>query len=446
MDSGKGVLSKFGFIFASAGAAIGIGNIWRFPYLVTEYGGGTFIFVYILFSLTIGLSLVIAEFMIGRYLGNPITNSFHKLRNSKFFEKAFYLHLFILLVMISFYFIVAGWSLYYFVNSLLGLIKYNSNSSPEYFSAVLDGLLGDPYTLSYYAFAIAGITLFINYKGMVAGIEKTNLLFLPILFVLLVIMMIRILTLDNSAEGLKYIFSFDASKITAAIVPALGQSLFSLSLSVGTMIVYASHTSNKHNLTKSSILIVIMGSAVGLLTSIIIIPALVAFGYPMNAGVALTFLSLPNVFAQISFGGVFATILFLIIFMAAITSTISLTEPCIPYIQRLFGVSRNRAILCLVVFCLVGNTIMTFPLNIWKDVRIFNMDIFTFVSDLLINLLLILGTLLTSAILIIGISKEKVREELTNHGDLKFFAFNLWYFVVRFLSPLVVFITVFFSL
>lgn len=450
-DKGKAVLSKIGFILVAAGAAVGIGNIWRFPYLVAQHGGGTFIFTYLFFALFIGLSVMLSEFVIGRYLGNPVLDNMKgKLKHSNIFSKTIYLNLVIVLVLISFYFVVSGWTFYYSFNSILGVfnlggIEYNANST-EYYQAIFGGLLSNPLMLILFSVLVTITTIIVNLKGLTSGVEKVNFIFLPLLFVLLIVLIVKILSLDNATGGLEYIFTFDIERLPSAIIPALGQALFSLSVGLGTMIIFSSHTNKDYNLTSSATSTVILGSAIGIFASILIIPAVVSFGYDMSSGPGLTFLTLPKVFSHIQFGGVFASIFFLIIAMAAFTSTIAIIETGIPYIVKLFNTTRKKAILILGGYAFISNIIMCLALNVWSGFTIFGLDLFSLVSGPILDNILIIGVLLIILMIAIGITKENVKKELTNNGTIAFKFFNLWLYVTIFVTPIVVLATVLYSI
>lgn len=437
-DKGNKALSKIGFILVAAGAAVGIGNIWRFPYLVAQHGGGTFIFTYLFFALFIGLSVMLSEFVIGRYLGHPFLDNIKvKLKNDKFFSRSIYLNLVITLLFISFYFVVSGWTFYYFVNSIFGVIEYNANDI-TYYQEIFVNLLSSPLILILFSALVTISTIAVNLKGLSSGVERVNFIFLPLLFVLLIVLIIKILSLDNAGEGLKYIFTFDIEKLPSAIIPALGQALFSLSVGLGTMIIFGSHTKKDYNLTSSACSTVALGSVIGIFASILIIPAVVSFGYDLSSGPGLTFLTLPKVFSHMQFGGLFASVFFLIIAMAAFTSTIALLETGIPYIIKIFNTTRKKAILILGAYSFVSNTIMCLSLNLWSGFTIFGLDLFSLVSGPLLDNILIVGVLLIILTIAIGIKKEDIKKELTNNGAICFKFFNVWLFVTIFVTPIVV--------
>ncbi|MDR0484597.1 MAG: sodium-dependent transporter [Alphaproteobacteria bacterium] len=439
-------LSKLGFIFVAAGSAIGLGNIWRFPYFVAEYSGGTFIFAYLFFAFFIGFSVMLSEFIIGRYLGYPFLDSLKsKLKHGTFFSKAVYLNLLGTLVLISFYFVVTSWTFYYFVNSLLGFIKYNDNPI-EYYAGVFNGLLVSPITLIAFSFLVTISTVFINLNGLVKGVERINFFFLPALFVILVILTVRILSLDNATSGLKYIFTFNINDLPKAILPALGQALLSLSIGITTMVVFASHTSKNYNITSSAASTVALCSISGVFASILIIPAVFAFGYDMSSGPGLTFLTLPKVFSNLGFGVIFSTLFFFVFALAAFTSCISMIETAIPYVVRIFKTNRKVAIFILAIYCFITNIVMSLSLNVWSGFKIFGMDIFSLSSGPLIDNMLIVGVLLIILTLAIGLSKETVKGELTNNGTLKFHFFRTWMFLTIFITPIIIVASVVYSI
>lgn len=442
----KNALSKIGFIFVAAGAAVGIGNIWRFPYLVAQYDGGTFIFSYIFFSIFIGLSLMLTEFIIGRYLGYPfLDNIKDKLKYSHIFSKTVYFNLFIVLVLISFYFVVSGWTFYYTIQSVLGNITYDSSNNIEYYQNIFDVFLASPLTLIIFSIIVTISTVIVNFKGLSAGVEKINLIFLPILFILLVALMIKILSLDNATDGLSYIFTFNISKLPETIIPALGQALFSLSIGLGCMIIFASHTPKTYNLTSSAVSTVFMGVIVGIIASLMIIPAVVSFGYSMSSGAGLTFLTLPMVFSKMQFGAVFASTFFFIVAIAAFTSTLSMVETALPYIMKIFSTSRNKAIFIIMIYCFISNTVMCLSLNVWSDFKIFGLDLFNFIAGPLLDNILIIGIILIVFTLYFGIPKKDIKNELTNNGVLSFKCFNLWLFFTVFITPIIIVASVLYS-
>ncbi len=446
-DKGKTVLSKLGFIFVAAGAAVGIGNIWRFPYLVAQHGGGTFIFTYLFFALFIGLSVMLSEFIIGRYLGSPyMDNIKSKLKYANFFSKSMYFNLLITFVLISFYFVVSGWTFFYTIQSFLGNIEYSSASTTEYYQGIFENFLASPLILILFSALVTFVTVIVNLKGLAEGVEKINFIFLPILFALLILLIVKILTLDNAIDGLSYIFTFDIEKLPSAIIPALGQALFSLSIGLASMIVFASHTNKDYNLTTSATSTVLMGTIVGIFASVLIIPAVVSFGFDMSSGPGLTFLTLPMVFSKIQFGSIFASIFFLLIAIAAFTSTIAIVETGIPYIVKIFNTTRKKAIIIITLYSFISNSIMCLSLNMWSDFKIFGLDLFSLISGPILDNILIVGILLIILTLAVGISKKDIKKELTNNGILSFKFFNAWFFITVFIVPLVVVGSVLYSL
>ncbi|XWO13414.1 sodium:neurotransmitter symporter [Candidatus Hepatincola sp. Pdp] len=437
--SNNQTFSKLGFILTAAGSAVGLGNIWRFPYLTANNGGGTFILVYIVCSIFIGLSLLIAEFVIGKYLGHPFLEKLTHLKHHKVISKVIYLNPVLAFLIMSFYFVVAGWTLFYLVNSATTFIHYKTSSSHMYYESIFNNLLANPIQLFIYAFIFLLITSFINYKGIIEGVEKLNLFLLPLLFVLLVVMVLKILSLNNAFDGVKYLFEFHKESFNLKmLVNALGQAFFSLSVGLGNMIVFASFVPKNYNLKTSALSITIIGTLVGIFAALLIIPAVFSFGYSLNTGgPGLAFITLPMVFAHMNFGIVLAILFFLVMVFAAVTSTISLVEVTIPYLIKLFNISRNQAIILNGIIVTILLFIQCLSFNIFSGIKIFNNNIFDF-SNLLTSILFIFGATLIAFMIGWGMSKKDVRKELTNNESIAFPFFKTWLFTVKYIVPIIV--------
>lgn len=445
--SNNQTFSKLGFILTAAGSAVGLGNIWRFPYLTATNGGGTFILVYVICAIFIGLSLLIAEFVIGKYLGHPFLEKLKQLKHYKIISKIIYLNPILAFLIMSFYFVVAGWTLFYFVNSATTFIHYKMSANPLYYESIFNNLLANPIQLFIYAFLFLLGTSFINYKGIIEGVEKLNLFLLPLLFLLLVVMVIKILSLDNAYTGIKYLFEFHKESFNLKmLVNALGQAFFSLSVGLGNMIVFASFVPKNYNLKTSALSITIIGIFVGILAALLIIPAVFSFGYSLNSGgPGLAFITLPMVFAHMHFGMVLATLFFLVMIFAAITSTISLVEVTVPYLIKLFSINRNQAIILNGIIVTILLFIQCLSFNVLSGVKIFNNNIFDF-SNLLTSVLFIFGASLIAFMIGWGMSKKDVRKELTNNESISFPFFKTWLFSVKYIVPIIVAIMIIMSI
>jgi NSS family neurotransmitter:Na+ symporter len=432
--------SKLGFVLASAGSAIGLGNIWRLPYLVAQHGGGTFLVLYFFFCLTIGLTILLAEFLVGRRLGNLfLTNNTqaNQISNQNLFRNASYLFLFISTLILSYYFVVAGWTLTYTAQSLLGNIDYNGNNS-EYYTNYFVGLLNNPVALIIPTLIFVLITALINQRGVVKGIEKANLYLLPLLFVILGLMIIRVLTLDGAGRGVAYVFSFDASAITQkALFAALGQAFFSLSVGMGAMIVYGSYVKKDFNLIKSALSIVALGGGIGLFTSLLIIPAVFAFNIDPNSGPSLTFMTLPAIFSQLPLGGLIAGFFFLMMAFAALTSTVSLFETSLPFTNRLLNTTRNQSIAVFTLVLFVLTTLQALSFNLTSHIKLFGVNYFD-LSGTITDLGMMIGTIGICLLLAFNLKKQDLKSELTNDGTLNFKLFEVWYVSIKYIIPVVI--------
>jgi NSS family neurotransmitter:Na+ symporter len=441
MSNNTNSFSKLGFILAAAGSAIGLGNIWRLPALVAQYGGGTFLLQYFIICFTIALAVLIAELALGRYLGdNYLYKAKDKLKQS---NKSTLLSIFFplggipLMLILTFYFVVCGWILIYIYQTITGGISYNpAITNAEYYGNFFGGLISNTISVVFATVLFILLTAYINYKGLINGIEKANFIMLPALFIILTAMIIRSLTLDGALEGVKYIFSVDLSAISKeSFIAALKQSFFSLSLGFGVMVTFSASSRKEMNLKQSAFYTVLLGAGIGLFTSLLIIPAAVSFGYSLNAGPSLTFITLPNVFAQLPFGILFAFLFFLVMAMAALTSTISLYEVGLNSVKYWFNINRNTANFILLVFFIIVASIQANSFTNLSGITIAGKGIFDFSADLADILLVVFGGL---SCIFAGyiFNKNEIKNEITNNGKLSFKLYYVWLAFIKVISPL----------
>lgn len=450
MSNNSQEFSKLGFVLSAAGSAIGLGNIWRLPAQVAQYGGGTYLFVYFAICLTFGLSVLLAEFAIGRYFGENYFNRSKEVLAENNKPKAWYAGLVLShvtpIIILSFYFVVCGWVLYYFFGSLFGQVSYNATvGTPSYYEGVFVGLIGNFKLV--YALVIVFIvaTAAINYRGVTAGIEKANFLLLPLLFIILVVMIIRSLTLPGAGAGVAYIFSIDFSVINKElIIAALKQSFFSLSIGSGIMIAFSSASGKTMHLRNTAIYTVALGAGVGLFTSLLIVPAVFAFGYDLNGGPALTFMTLPNIFANLPFGFVLASLFFLVMLMAALTSTISLYEVPTQLFSKVFNLSRQKVVLWLIVLFVAITFVQTASFSFLSNLSIGKLGIFDFSANLTDLMLVIFG--LVSCIFATWLVAGKyIKNEVSSNGlyNVETTNYKLWYYFTKFVAPVILTVLIF---
>ena len=430
--------SKIGFILASAGSAVGLGNIWRFPYLVAEHSGGTFIFLYFLCVLFLGLPILLSEFIFGRYVGDPIfINVKKRFTNIKYYHLYFYMSFVAVLLVLSFYFVVCGWTTFYFVQSLVGTIEYSGNNA-VYYQNIFNGLLASPFSLIVYTVIFILGTSLVNYLGVAEGVERANVFLLPLLFILLIIMICRVLTLDGAMAGVKYILQFDLTSINPQMfIAALGQAFFSLSVGIGTMLLFSSYVKKDFNLKSSALYTVFIGSGVGIFTSLLIIPVVFAFHYDLNSGPGLTFLTLPMVFASMNFGSLFSTAFFLVMLMAALTSTISLLETALPAIIYVLKTSRRLSIIIFTFLCVIVSIIQALSFNLLGDIKFFGLTTFDMANSMA-DYLLILGALVICFIIGWKLPIKIVFDEVSNNGTIQFKLFKIYILIVKFVAPAII--------
>ncbi len=325
--------STLGFILATSGAAIGLGNIQRFPYIVSEGGGAVFVLIYLLCILLIGIPLILVEFSIGRFSQKNPVDAINTIKPSSNWKYVGALGILTAFFILSYYSVIGGWTIGYFIQMICNVqTDLNSFSS------------NPVYVFGYMALFIC-ITMLIVIKGIKKGIERYSKIFMPILFVILLILIIRSLTLPNSAEGITYYLKPDFSKLSKKVfMLALGQAFFSLSIGEAVLITYGSYTSKKENLFSAGISIAIFDTLIALFSGLIIFPALFSFNEIPNQGVGLSFIILPKVFCQMPLGNIFGALFFILLSFAALTTSIALLEMPVMYLIEKKKWSRKKAV------------------------------------------------------------------------------------------------------
>jgi len=338
--------SKIGFILAAAGSAIGLGNIWRFPYVVGENGGAAFVLIYIILVYTIGFPVMIAELTIGRNTRKNPIGAFEKLAPGTLWKYVGALGVITGIFILSFYGVIAGWVFGYIFKTMSG--SFTGLASPAEAQQIFEEFCGNPLISVGFLLIFICITSFVIYKGVKSGIERWAKILMPALLILLILLIIRSITLPGASEGLKYYLVPDFSKINyKTVLQALGQAFFSLSLGMGTMITYGSYISKKDNLATSAFYVCTFDTFIAIIAGFIFIPALFAMNMSPNQGPTLIFQVLPSILDKIPGGQLFGTGLFLLISIAALTSTISLLEVPVSYVVDEKNWSRKKAVLIM---------------------------------------------------------------------------------------------------
>ncbi|MCF6462641.1 sodium-dependent transporter [Clostridium sp. Cult1] len=434
--------SRFGFIMTAAGFSIGLGNIWRFPYLAGSNGGGAFVFVYLIIILLIGIPLFTMEMGLGRKTQmNPVEGMRSLTKKGSIWVAFGWLGVLSAFVILTYYIQIMGWILTY-------LIKMISGS--------LSGLTAEGYTLAFEEFTantglVAAATLlcviiigFISSKGLENGIEKACKVMMPTLFTMLIILAIRSLTLPGSMEGLKWYLSIDFSKINGEVVlAALGQSFFSIGIASGGAFIYGSYLQKDSNIPADGLMIIGFDTLAALISGLVMFPAIFALGLSPESGPNLLFVTMSNLFNQMPAGALFGGMFFLLVFFAALSSALGYLEPIVMTCTELFKIDRKKSVwLSLIIIFIVG-----FPTILahgpWSDILVGGRNLFDFADYLSGNIMMPLGALVLAFYTVLVWKFDKFQEE-ANVGTNRIKIFNWWAPLVKFLIPaalVIIFVT-----
>ena len=432
--------SRMAVIMAFAGSAIGLGNIWRFPYLVGQDGGAAFVIIYVLATLIISLPIFFAESVVGRRTGANCRGAFIELGKGTAWPYLGFLMVFTPLWIVSYYSVVGGWSLEYLIQALrLDFI----HTSPDAMSGSFERFISRTWAPLGFHLAFLAITVAIVALGVKSGIEKFSKICLPVLFALVVLIAVYSLTLPGAQKGLSYLFKPDFSKVTIrTCLDALGQSFYSLSLGMGIIITYSSYVSKKENLMASGVGTAVSDMLFAILAGVAIMPAVFAAGIEPGSGPGLIFDTLPYIFAQMGLqlpwlSSIAAILFFVTILFAALTSSISLIEVGVAYLTEERGFKRGWA--CVFLFVITGalGGLCSLSFGPLADVTVFGRGFFDLFDTVASNVLLTVGGLLV--VLFVGwkMPKAEVFDELTNGGTKRrnIRLFNFFYFLIRYVAP-----------
>lgn len=432
--------SKIGAILAAAGSAVGLGNIWRFPYEAGNHGGAAFILVYLACVFIMGMPIMIAEFTVGRRAKASTGRAFGLLANNGKWNCIGVLGVLAGLLILGYYSVVAGWTLEYIVASVT---RGFADKGPEGFVAYFQEFSQDPVRPVVWLLAFLFFTHFIVVKGVKDGIEKSSKIMMPVLFVLIVVLAVCSMTLPNAGKGLEFLLKPDFSKVNADVfLGAMGQAFFSLSLGMGCLSTYASYFGSDTRLDKTALSVGVIDTFVAILAGLIIFPAAFSVGIQPDAGPSLIFITLPNVFQQ-AFGGIpflamiFSLLFYVLLALAALTSTISLHEVVTAYLNERFKISRSRAAVLVTGFCVVTGILSSLSLGVWED-KFFSLGFFDLLDFVTAKLMLPLGGLLVCLFVGWYLKRSVSYEELTNYGLQKASYFPIYMFVLRYFAPIAI--------
>ena len=425
--------TRLGFILAASGSAIGLGNVWKFPYITGQHGGGAFVLIYLICIVVIGLPIMLAEFTLGRRTQKNPVGAYQALVPGSPWVGVGFIGVLAGFLILSFYSVVGGWTLAYVVNSITqSILQFSSpQEAGNFFGAFI---ANTPQVIFYHAVFI-GLCMSIVVKGIHGGIEKACDIMMPTLFIILLILMVRSLTLPGAMEGVKFYLYPDFSKISGqTILVALGQAFFSLSLGMGAMLTYGSYLSPKENLTSATVYVVIFDTLIALLMGMVIFPAVFAMGLEPAEGPSLVFSVLPAVFSSMPWGTGVSTIFFILLTIAALTSGISLLEVVVAYFIDQRGWKRKKAVMVMggVIFILGVPSGLSFGLL--GDVTFSGKTFFDIVDNIASNYLLPIGGMLT-AIFVGWIWGIKPAEQEIEKHETRFHWAKQWGFLLRYITP-----------
>lgn len=430
--------SKIGVILATAGSAVGLGNVWRFPFMAGQNGGCEFILLYVLCVLLLGIPCMVSEFIIGRHAQSNTARAYRKLANGTPWMLVGYLGVLTGFLITGYYSIVSGWCLQYIYASTVGHLT----GSPEYISRYFTEFSQAPVKPILTGILFLGITHFVIVKGVRDGIEKASKMMMPTLFVLLLVIVVASCMLPGAEKGIRFLFNPDFSRITPGVcLSALGQSFFSLSLAMGCICTYASYFSRHTKLLSSAVQISVIDSIVAVLAGLMIFPAAFSVGISPDAGPSLIFITLPNVFNQAfaampAVGYVVSLMFYGLLSLAALTSLISLHEVSTAFLHEELRVRRKTAAMIVTLSCSVIGALCSLSIGRWDGLRLFGMPLFDIFDYVTGQIFLPVGGFLTCLFIGWYVPHKVVRDEFTNWGTLRGALFHAYIFLVKYFCPL----------
>ncbi len=430
--------SKLGFVMAAAGSAIGLGAIWKFPYVAGTNGGGAFFLIFVMFTVLLGCPLLIGEFIFGRRSQMNAIDAYKKAAPRTAWFLTGWVGVAACFLVLSFYSVIGGWILLYLLKTALGSL---SGLSQTQYGSLFASVIHNPVQTLLAQLIFMALTVMVVARGVQKGIERVSAIMMPILFILFILLVLRSVTLENSIEGISFLLVPHFSDLTSeSVLFALGQAFFTLTLGVSVMVTYSSYLPKTQNLPRSAGSIVLMNIVVTLLAGLAIFPAVFSFGMQPDEGPTLLFTVLPAVFDQLPFGTLFF-IGFLVAFLfAALTSAFSMVEIIVATIGK--GDESKRKKLSwtsgLLIFLFGIPSCLSF--GVLGGVQIFDKTFFDVVDFTVSNILMPLGALLLSIFIPLKIPKEELFAEMRNGSNVGKGFFYVWYYLLRFVVPLAIII------
>lgn len=428
--------SKIGVILATVGCAVGLGNIWRFPYMLGENGGAAFLLVYISCILFLGIPVMITEFFIGRYSRKNAAGAFKVMAPGTKWSVIGYNGVAAAFLILGYYAVVSGWTLEYIVQAFSGSLEgKNATDFADEFTAFSTGV----FRPILWTVVFIALTHIIIISGVKEGIERASKVMMPVLFLILIALCVRSITLPGASEGLTFLFNPDFSKIDSSVVlSAMGQAFFSLSIGMGCLITYASYFGKQTNLQTTALQVTILDTLVAVLAGVMIFPAVFSFGIEPTTGPELVFITLPNVFEQLPFGNIWSFVFFVLLALAALTSTISLHEVSTAYVHEEYHVSRKKAAIIVSVGVTIVGILCSLSMGVLSSYTLFGLNFFNLLDFVTAKIMLPLGGMMICIFTAKRVDKLLLKEEVTNHGTIRFYFFNTYAFFVKYIAPIAI--------
>jgi NSS family neurotransmitter:Na+ symporter len=437
MTKRVGFATRLGAIAAAVGSAVGLGNIWRFPYEAGVNGGGAFILVYICCILVMGIPVILSEFIIGRSTHSNMKAALKRLSPGKKYYLFTYICILGSFIVIGFYSVVCGWIIEYLYQAVQGSL---SGHTPQEYSDMFSSLLESPLRCVGWTVLFLILNFVVMSRGIEKGIERVASTMMPLLFVILIIFCIKSLFLPDAGKGLRFLFYPDFSKLTMrGVLDAFGQAFLSLSIGISCLVTYSSYFKDDTSLTKDAATVAILDTLVAILSGVMIFPAVFSFGVEPTAGPRLIFEVLPSIFQQMTGGYIWALLFFLLVFFASLTSTISLSEIPITFLIEEHKLSRPRAIAWTALFTFALAVLAALSFNTLDDVKLWDKNIFDMMDYAASNIFMLIGGLFTAVYVGWILDRKVVHDQLTNGGRLKGSAEPYLIFCLRYVAPVSIF-------
>ena len=436
--------SKIGLIAATVGSAVGLGNIWRFPAETQEGGGAAFLIIYIGCIFILGIPVMLSEFVLGRSGQSDAVGSLRNIGAGKGWQTVGAWAILASYLILSFYMVVSGWALEYFIQSISGnLFPDNSTNIAlgSHFTDKMNEFITDSYSPLITTFIIIGLNIAILIAGVQKGIERLSNIAMPVLFIILVILLGVSLSLPGAMDGVSFFLKPDFSKVsTTTFISAIGQAFFSLSLGMGVLITYASYFPKSTKLTKTAFTVSMLDLFVSVMMGLIIFPAVTSFGLAGESlrGATLVFVTLPEVFANMPATQLWSTLFFLLLTIAAVTSTVSIAEVSIAFICEHFKVKRWKSVLIVLIPLLALSSVCSLSMGPWSHITVVGLNIFDLIDTVATNIMLPIGSIFLCIYMGWRVPSKLILNQLSNDGELRSSFYAIAIFIIRYIAPILI--------